>query len=159
MRLVISFLGLSWMLSTAVIAHASTASLSERVLSDDGRALRATVTLNLAAARGYPTPPRRVRTDANGNFAFSRVSAGTYKLCAQDPPANGSYHYRDAVTIKRYNGASAPPGSANSNYVSFSASGPNPGWSIDNLNNGAPKLRIAPFDYVSQVCSQTPYSY
>jgi len=49
MRLVISFLGLSWMLSTAVIAHASTASLSERILSDDGRALRATVTLNLAA--------------------------------------------------------------------------------------------------------------
>ena len=60
----------------------STASLSGRVLSEEGRTLRATVTLNLAAARGYPAPPRRVRTDANGNFAFSKLPAGKI-LCAQ----------------------------------------------------------------------------
>jgi hypothetical protein len=73
-----------------------TASLSGRVLSEEGRALRAIVTLNFAAARGYPAPPRRVRTDANGNFAFSKLPAGTYKLCAQiassEPaPANSPY--------------------------------------------------------------------
>src|SRR5262252_1068716 len=38
-----------------------TASLSGRVLSEDGRAL----------------------PDANGAFSFSRLPAGTYKLCAQ----------------------------------------------------------------------------
>lgn len=73
-----------------------TASLSGRVLSEEGRTLRATVTLNLAAARGYPAPPRRVRTDAYGNFAFSKLPAGAYKLCAQidaseAAPANSPY--------------------------------------------------------------------
>jgi hypothetical protein len=73
-----------------------TASLSGRVLSEEGRALRATVTLNFAAARGYPAPPRRVRTDANGNFAFPKLPSGAYKLCAQvassEPaPANSPY--------------------------------------------------------------------
>jgi hypothetical protein len=81
---------------TATAQRAPTASLSGRVLSEDGRALRATLTLNLAAARGYPSPPRRVRTDATGAFSFSRLPAGTYKFCAQiaaaeAAPANAPY--------------------------------------------------------------------
>jgi hypothetical protein len=79
-----------------LVAQPSSASLSGRVLSEEGRSLRATVTLNLSAARGYPSPPRRVRTDATGAFSFSRLPAGTYKLCAQvaaveAAPANSPY--------------------------------------------------------------------
>jgi hypothetical protein len=79
-----------------VFGQSSTASLSGRVLSEEGRALRATVTLKFAAARGYPAPPRRARSDANGNFSFSKLPPGTYKVCAQvatseAAPANSPY--------------------------------------------------------------------
>src|ERR1051325_6586890 len=83
-------------LTQFVFGQSPTASLSGRVLSEEGRTLSATVTLNFAAARGYPAPPRRARTDANGNFSFSKLPPGTYKLCAQvatseAAPANSPY--------------------------------------------------------------------
>ena len=73
-----------------------TASLSGRILSDDGRTLRATVMLSLAGARGFPAPPRRTLTDTNGAFTFARLPAGKYALCAQisaaeTAPANSPY--------------------------------------------------------------------
>jgi hypothetical protein len=73
-----------------------TGSVSGRVLSEEGRTLHATVTLSFAGARGYPAPPRRVLTGANGTFTFSRLPAGTYILCAQiaaseAAPANSPY--------------------------------------------------------------------
>ncbi len=82
-------------LSTGSLAQPS-GSLSGHVLSEEGRALRASVTLSFAAARGYPAPPRRVLTGANGAFTFSRLPAGKYVLCAQvtasEPaPANSPY--------------------------------------------------------------------
>ena len=61
----------------------STASLSGHILSEDGRTLRAAVTLFFAAPRGFPSPPRRVFTGTNGAFTFSRLPAGKYVLCAQ----------------------------------------------------------------------------
>jgi hypothetical protein len=67
-----------------------TASISGRILSEEGCTLRATVTLNFAAARGYPAPPRRVLTGSNGTFTFSRLPAGRYVLCAQVPPAEAA---------------------------------------------------------------------
>jgi hypothetical protein len=72
-----------------LVAHAAlaqtpaTASISGRVLSEEGRTLRATVTLSFASARGYPAPPWRTPTGANGTFTFSRLPAGRYVLCAQ----------------------------------------------------------------------------
>lgn len=74
----------------------ATASMSGRVLSEEGRTLRATVTLSFAAARGYPAPPWRTLTGTNGTFTFSRLPAGSYVLCAQvaateAAPANSPY--------------------------------------------------------------------
>jgi hypothetical protein len=74
----------------------ATGSISGHVLSEDGRALSATVTLSFAAARGYPAPPRRVLTGANGAFTFSKLPAAKYVLCAQiaaseQAPANSPY--------------------------------------------------------------------
>jgi len=85
-----------------VLAHAAfaqstgTGSISGHVLSEDGHALHASVTLSFAAARGYPAPPRRMLTDANGAFTFSKLPASKYVLCAQvaasEPaPANSPY--------------------------------------------------------------------
>ena len=84
------------LISDAGAQTSSTASLSGRVLAEDGHAIRATVTLSFAAPRGYPAPPRRVLTGSNGAFTFSRLAAGTYRLCAQvatsEPaPANSPY--------------------------------------------------------------------
>ena len=90
------------LLISRVLAHAAlaqtpaTASLSGRILSEEGRTVRATVTLSFATARGYPAPPWRVLTDAYGAFTFSRLPAGSYKLCAQvaaseSAPANSPY--------------------------------------------------------------------
>ena len=71
--------------STCIVSAQTpgTASLSSRVLSEEGRTLRANVTLSFAGPRGYPSPPRRVLTGANGAFTFSRLPAGRYLLCAQ----------------------------------------------------------------------------
>ena len=71
-------------------------SISGHVLSEDGRALRAAVSLSFAGPRGFPSPPRRVFTAANGAFTFSRLPAGKYVLCAQvstaeAAPANSPY--------------------------------------------------------------------
>jgi hypothetical protein len=63
-----------------------TGSISGYVLSEEGRTVRASVTLSFAAARGYPSPPRRVFTGTNGAFTFSRLPAGRYVLCAQAFP-------------------------------------------------------------------------
>jgi hypothetical protein len=80
----------------AMAQPAPTASISGRVLSEEGRTLRATVTLSFASARGYPAPPWRTLTGTNGTFAFSRLPAGRYVLCAQVAaselaPANSPY--------------------------------------------------------------------
>ena len=74
----------------------ATASLSGRVVAEDGRSVRATVTLSYAAAKGYPAPPRRVYSDSTGAFSFTRLPADRYTLCAQvdaaeTAPANSPY--------------------------------------------------------------------
>jgi len=71
-------------LSHAALAQTpATASISGRVLCEEGRTLHATVTLSLASAQGYPAPPHRTLTGADGTFTFSRLPAGRYVLCAQ----------------------------------------------------------------------------
>jgi hypothetical protein len=80
----------------ALAQSTGTGSISGHVLSEDGHALHASVTLSFAAARGYPAPPRRVFTDANGAFTFAKLPASKYVLCAQiaasEPaPANSPY--------------------------------------------------------------------
>jgi Carboxypeptidase regulatory-like domain len=67
--------------ATSVALAQNTASLSGRVLSEQGLPVRATVTLSFAAPRGYPAPPRRTLTGANGAFTFSHLAPGTYRLC------------------------------------------------------------------------------
>jgi hypothetical protein len=81
---------------SATAQSTGTGSISGHVLSEEDRALSASVTLSYAAARGYPAPPRRVLTGANGAFTFSKVPAGKYVLCAQvasseTAPANSPY--------------------------------------------------------------------
>jgi len=86
-------------LALAPIALAQTpanGTISGSILSEDARALHATVTLSLAAAQGYPAPPRRVFTGTNGAFTFTKLPAGKYVLCAQVSasevaPANSPY--------------------------------------------------------------------
>jgi len=74
-----------------IVAQAnSTASISGLVLSEEGRTLRAAVTVSFAAPRGFPSPPRRVITSPNGAFTFPRLSAGKYVLCAQISPAEAA---------------------------------------------------------------------
>ncbi len=93
----VRILALSFLAATTALAQTpSTASLSGHVLSEDGHTLHASVTLSFAAARGYPAPPRRVLTDANGAFTFAKLPASKYVLCAQiaasEPaPANSPY--------------------------------------------------------------------
>ena len=82
--------------SAAFAQSTGTGSISGHVLSEEVRALRASLTLSFAAARGYPAPPRRVFTGANGAFTFSKLAAGKYVLCAQVAasevaPANSPY--------------------------------------------------------------------
>jgi hypothetical protein len=97
MRFTCQAVGASLALVHAAFAQSTgTASLSGHVLSQDGHTLRASVTLSFAAARGYPAPPRRVLTGANGAFTFSKLPASKYVLCAQvfasEPaPANSPY--------------------------------------------------------------------
>ena len=77
-------LGLISILSQVTFAQSpSTAGLSGRVFSETGRTLRATVTLSFADPRGYPAPPRRIATGATGAFAFTKLPAARYVLCAQ----------------------------------------------------------------------------
>ena len=95
MRAECLFVGLSLVSTSAGIAQ-STGSISGHVLSEDGHTLHATVALSFAAASGYPAPPRRVLTDANGAFTFAKLPASKYVLCAQvaasEPaPANSPY--------------------------------------------------------------------
>ena len=90
-------IGMSLLWAHAAFAQSTgTGSISGHVLSEEGHTLRASVTLSFAAARGYPAPPRRVLTGANGAFTFSRLPGGRYVLCAQvgasEPaPANAPY--------------------------------------------------------------------
>ena len=85
------------LLSQSAFAQSTgTGSISGHVLSEGGLTLHATVTLSFAAARGYPAPPRRVFTGANGAFTFSKLPAAKYVLCAQiaaseQAPANSPY--------------------------------------------------------------------
>jgi len=84
------------LVQAALAQTLGTASLSGYVLSEEGHTLRASVTLSFSAARGYPAPPHRVLTGANGAFTFSKLPAGKYVLCAQvaasEPaPANSPY--------------------------------------------------------------------
>lgn len=75
---------------TAMGQSTGMASISGRILSEEGRTLRAAVTLSFATARGFPSPPRRVSTSADGTFAFSRLPAGRYELCAQVAPSEAA---------------------------------------------------------------------
>jgi hypothetical protein len=71
-------------LACAAFAQSTgTGSISGHVLSEDGHTLRTSLTLSFAVARGYPAPPRRVLTGANGAFTFSKLPAAKYVLCAQ----------------------------------------------------------------------------
>ena len=88
--------GISLLCGQFGLSQTGTGSISGHVLSEEGRALRATVTLSFATARGYPAPPRRTLTGANGTFTFSKLPASKYVLCAQvaasEPaPANSPY--------------------------------------------------------------------
>ena len=69
--------------ASASAQTAVTGSISGRIVSETALPLRATVALSFATARGYPAPPRRVRTNSTGVFTFSKLPAGTYSLCAQ----------------------------------------------------------------------------
>jgi hypothetical protein len=96
MRFICPAIGLSLAFAHAAFAQTGTASLSGRVLSEQGQTLRATVTLSFSTARGYPAPPHRTTTDAYGAFTFSHLPAGRYVLCAQVAaseiaPANSPY--------------------------------------------------------------------
>jgi hypothetical protein len=90
------FAGSFVLTQSALSQSLGTGSISGYVLSEEGRTVRASVTLSFAAARGYPSPPRRMFTGTNGAFTFSRLPAGRYVLCAQvaasEPaPANSPY--------------------------------------------------------------------
>ena len=89
-------LGIAFYVQLASAQSLPTASLSGRILSEEGRTLRAAVTLSFSGPRGFPSPPRRVFTGPNGTFTFSRLPAGKYTLCAQvsaaeAAPANSPY--------------------------------------------------------------------
>jgi len=71
----------------AIAQASNSASISGRIVSVTALPLRATVALSFAAARGYPAPPWRVRTNSTGAFTFSKLQAGSYSLCAQVAPA------------------------------------------------------------------------
>jgi hypothetical protein len=78
------FVGLTLIWVHALSAQSTgTGSISGHVLSEQGLTLRASVTLSFATPRGYPAPPRRVLTGANGAFTFSKLPAAKYVLCAQ----------------------------------------------------------------------------
>ena len=82
--------------NVAAAQNISVASISGRIVSETSLPLRATMTLSFAAARGYPAPPWRVRTNSTGAFTFSKLPAGSYSLCAQvasaeAAPANSPY--------------------------------------------------------------------
>jgi hypothetical protein len=97
MQITRNILALAVIAALPVLAQTpATAGLSGRVLSEDGRTVRATVSLSFAAAKGYPAPPHRVLTDATGAFSFTHLPAGRYVLCAQvdaseTAPANSPY--------------------------------------------------------------------
>lgn len=62
---------------------AVTSSIAGRMLSEDGRTVRGIVSLQFAAARGFPSPTRRNLTGPDGSFSFAKLPAGTYSICAQ----------------------------------------------------------------------------
>jgi len=79
-------------LSRAGMAQSSgTGSISGRVVSDDGHTVHAIVSLQFAAARGFPSATRRVFTDNNGSFTFTRLPAAKYTLCAQVPELESAH--------------------------------------------------------------------
>jgi hypothetical protein len=78
------------MTQAALAQTSATGSISGHVLSEEGGALAATVTLSFADSRGYPAPPRRVFTAADGSFTFSRLPAAKYVLCAQVMPSEST---------------------------------------------------------------------
>lgn len=73
--------------SQAAAQAPDTASISGHLLSEDGRTLRASVTLSFAKPRGFPSPPRRTFTGTDGAFTFPRLPAGSYTLCVQVSPS------------------------------------------------------------------------
>jgi hypothetical protein len=86
------------MLACSAAAQDPTGSITGRVLSEEGRALHAIVTLSSSGPRGYPAPPRRAIAGANGTFSFSHLPAGRYLLCAQvsaSEPATADSPYLD----------------------------------------------------------------
>ena len=64
---------------------AATASVTGRVISEDGRALRAIVSLEFSTGRGFPSPTRRTFTGLDGSFSFTKLPPSTYLICAQVP--------------------------------------------------------------------------
>jgi len=81
----------SVLLALAFLACAShgqvaTGGISGRVVSQNGAAVRAIVTISPAAALGFPSGrARRCLAGQNGSFVFSGVRPGKYAVCAQVP--------------------------------------------------------------------------
>ena len=97
-------------------------------------------------------PPDNV-SEASCTFTLSPLNQSPW---TQPTAGGGTYWYGDAIAIKRYNGASAPPGTGEPpNYLTWRNGGDfinNPYWHFTFLNAGSGS--IPPFNYVNRVCSQ-----
>ncbi len=69
---------------------AGTASISGHVFSAAGHGVRAIVSLQFAAARGFPSAAPRTLAAQDGSFTFQRLPAGQYLVCAQIPQSEGA---------------------------------------------------------------------
>ncbi len=80
-----AFILLVCAMATSHAQSVSTGSITGRVISEDGRSIRAVVSLQPAVAPGYPFPTRRTFTKLDGSFTFAKLPATAYKICAQIP--------------------------------------------------------------------------
>jgi hypothetical protein len=71
--------------TAATSQAAATGSISGHILDEYGHVVRAVVNLQFAAPRGAPSATRRAFTGLDGSFAFQRLTAGKYLICAQIP--------------------------------------------------------------------------
>jgi len=88
--------------------QAANGSISGRVVSESGGALSAIVSLQPAAARGFPSGSRRVLTVQNGSFQFQRLPAGRYLVCAQIPQSESAHTAAPFLDTCVWGSAQAP---------------------------------------------------